>query len=562
MADEDYIGQESREEDSGKQLKRIFRAAKEHRFRLIVLSAIGMILGGFVATLIPDLYESKTLLLLRERKLIEDSHLMQAIAEKPLAQKEQTLEQELRSYMWIRQVLERVEWVEYARIRHDPTKVQDLVEQVRDPEHFQVDVSTDPAGELLVSIIFNWFHPRQAHDFVRAARKNWITHRDEESQGYWRQQLNAAEGILRKRQAKYEAASFARERFMTENGLSLLNDVNADAQLKVNLTTARSEVYAELSELETRLQGLQERLDNLEPFIVTESKEKNEEYVAAQDAYRLALAAFSAMSEKKTPTHPDVKKARATVDNAKEVFDAMEGKEFLASSTLQLENATYTQLRTQVELDTPRIRGLKDRMLAIDRQLAEVDDRLEKLPTLQNTLLKLTNEYDVTQSQFNLAQDDIAPLRDRIQQYEERSTKLFSDSEEELQASGAFEILEDPVIADAPIGLPKPVFSIIGLLVGLSLGLALALLGEVTRSTYDEASEVQSTLRLPVLGAIGRIATETELRRERFAEVVRMAGSMLVVMSLGVVVYVMTAHPDVLPVGVQDVLEDLRTTFR
>ncbi|MFG0319033.1 MAG: hypothetical protein ACF8XB_17305 [Planctomycetota bacterium JB042] len=561
MADE-IPGLESREADSGKQLKRILRAAKEHRFRLIVFSAIGMILGGFVATLVPDLYESKTLLLLRERRLIDDSSLMKAIEEKPLAQKEQTLEQELRSYAWIVEVLKRVEWIEYANIRHDPAKVKDLVEKVRDPKHLNVDVSTDPAGELLVEIIFKWFHPRQTHDFVRAARKNWITHRDEESQAYWRQQLTVAESIVRERRDAYEKVAFAREKFMSENNLSLLNDVNADASLKVQLVTERARYASEKEELETRLQSLQERLDNLEPFLVTETEAPNPEYEAAKQAYETGESALRSLLEQKTETHPDVIKAREAVAQAKVRFDALEGQEFLPTQKDQLPNDAYTELKKAIELDTPRLQGLKNRLLSLDLQIREVNDRLDRLPTLQNTLQKLTNDFEVAQNLLNVAQEQIAPLRDKVAQYEARTTKLFSDSEEELQATGAFEILEDPVIPDSPVGLPKPVFSLIGLLVGLALALALALLGEVTRSTYDDAGEVQSTLRLPVLGAINRIATETELRRERLAEVVRMAGSMLIVVSLGVVVYVVTSHPDMLPLQVQDALQGLRTNFR
>src|SRR5690606_37418180 len=137
----------------------------------------------------------------------------------------------------------------------------------------------------------------------------------------------------------------------------------------------------------------------------------------------------------------------------------------------------------------------RDKLSSLDAQLAEVNDRLDRLPTLQNTLDKLTNQYEVAQLLLNAAQEQIAPLRDRVANYEARSTKLFADSEEELQATGAFDILEDPVVPDSPVGLPKPLFSVIGLLVGLALALGLALVGEMTRTTYDDAGEVQNTLR-------------------------------------------------------------------
>ena len=561
MADE-LTGYEGQEQDAGKQIRRILRAAKENRFRLIVLSAVGMILGGFIGTMIPDIYESRTLLLLRERKLVDESRLIRAIEDKPLAQKEQTLEQELRSFSWIVQVLERVEWVEYSQVRRDPAKRKDLVEQVRDPDHFEVDVATDPAGELLVEIIFKWFDAQKAHDFVRAARKNWISHRDEESKAYARHQLDGYEVIVRERKVAYENALAARESFMTENGLSLLNDINADAGLKAELVRRHSQAESDLSKLDTQLKGYQERIDNEEPFFILENKEPNPLYDAARAQLQLARSNLNALKAKKKDTHPDVQKARTQLTSVQTAFDNLAGQEFLPTEKNQVPNDAYTELKKAIDLATPTLSGLKDELQSLDRQLAAVTERLSRLPTLQNTLERLTNDFTVAQEQYNEAQKVIAPYRDKVKQWENRSARLFADSEEELQDAGAFEILEDPVVADAPIGLPKPVYSVMGLFAGLAIGLLLSLLSEVSRSTYDDAGEVQSTLDLPVLGSVTRIATELELRKERVAEVVRMAGSVLIVASLGVVVYVVTAHPDVLPLRVQDVLENMRSTFR
>lgn len=563
MAEDTIPGLEGQAGDATRQLRRLLRAAKEDRFRILLLGAVGMILGGFVATLLPTLYESKTLLLLRERELIDDSRLLRSIQDKPLVQKEQTLEQELKSFSWIVDVLEEVEWPEYAAIRNDPAQVRKLVEKVRDPEHFSVDVQTNPAGELLVEISFRWYDPKKAHDFVRAARRNWIRHRDEDTRNYWRAKLLQAEEIVRERRRAFEEALGARERFLTEHGMELLSDESTDARVKTALVEKRADLASQLTELETRLEGLQERLQREEPFRVVENQERNPDYEAAKNRLQAVQAALAALLQKGLKeSHPRVREAREAVEEALAAWERVKDRPFLATERRQVPNPTYEELKKQIELETPKLRSLQDQLAAIDRQIEEIDRRLERLPTLKTTLDRLDNEYQVAQTALNAALDEISPLRDRVQQMENRSASLFADSEEELAESGAFEILEDPVIPDTPVGLPKVVVPFIGMLVGIGLGLALAFLREVTRSTFDEPEEVQETLRLPVLGYAGRIATEEELRRERWAEIVRMAGSLLLVAALGAAVYVVTARPEVLPLRFQDALEDLRANFQ
>jgi hypothetical protein len=187
------------EVDAGAQVKRLLAAARKHRLRILLLSMLGLVLGALVATFVPDLYESRTLLLLRQRELIDDSRLLRAISEKPLIQKEETLENELLSFQWIHDVLKECEWLEYARIKDNATLISELIHRIQEKEYFKVGMSTDPGGELLVELSFVWDDPVKARDFVKKARKNWINRRDDEHRRYWRKQRDDFEKILQER---------------------------------------------------------------------------------------------------------------------------------------------------------------------------------------------------------------------------------------------------------------------------------------------------------------------------------------------------------------------------
>ena len=130
MVDDQNTGVTSQDFEAAEQLKRLLRAAQSHRFRMFLMAALFAIIGVAAAILIPDVYESRTLLLLRESKLVDDSVLMEAIQDKSLSQKEKTLRQELMSFKWIKDVLQQVEWVEWAEARGDSTKLQELVNKV------------------------------------------------------------------------------------------------------------------------------------------------------------------------------------------------------------------------------------------------------------------------------------------------------------------------------------------------------------------------------------------------------------------------------------------------
>lgn len=546
--------------DAGAQIRRLLAAARRNRFRLVLFAAFGLVVGAAVATVVPDRYESQTRLIIRERELIDDSRLLRSIQEKPLVQKEATLAAELKSFAWIYETLQQVEWPEFAAIRGQPAKVHELVDRVRAPGTFGVDVSTDAVGDLLVTISFNWFDPVKARDFVLVTRKKWIQRREEEQRSYWKQQLLEAEKILGERQAEYQLAVDNKRKFETEHDLSFAWDENTDAALKTKLVQDRTTLEGQISELEVKVRDLQERLDREPQHIEQKIQEKNPKYEAAMQALAMEEATLKQLLEKYTESYYKVKDQREKVEAAKRAFAEVKDHQFAETRIDQQLNPVWAKLSEELSMLGPELTGKRRQLETVAAQLQAVDARLAAQPALMAQHRDLSQRYERALAMYNDAERDIAPLRDRVNYLERRSANLFGD--DEAQLGNAFQILEDPVADDTPMGLPKPVFALIGMLVGVALGLALALLGEMTRSTYADAQEVQSAFQLPVLGAVARIATPLELRRARLRELAHAAGSLLVLVTLGVFVYVATAHPDKLPLSFQRTIEDLKTAFQ
>lgn len=552
--------------DAGAQIKRVLRAASASRLKLFLFAMSGLIVGGGIATVVPDLYQSKTLLLVRERQLIEDSALLRSIEDKPLAVKEQTLEQELKSFIFVNNVLKECEWLEYAEaVSGGPADVQELVEKVRDDKHYNVELQTSPTtGELMIQISFRWSRPDQAFQFVLHARKDWVRERDEENKRYYRSQLQDAERLLEERQRAYDIAAQNVEDFQRQNNISGVTDENVDLQLKTTLMIQSAGLESKAAELEVKIRGLEDQLSQTpEKIEGSETKTKNTAFEAAQANVNAAAAKLKELQEKKKESHPDVKKQAKVLAEAQAAFENVKGKgEFTASAKTSDLNPVWLEIKKSIDAFKPELDGARNQLLAVEKQMDAVDERLAKLPSLQATLRTMENDYTVAQQQINAMRLQIAPLRDKVARWETASAGIFVDPEDALTKTGAFQILEEPVAAKKPEGLPKAIFWLTGFLLGLAAGFALLMLSEMTRKTLDDADEIQATLGLPVLGAIGNISTPAENRRIRMRAISHAVGSLLIVAALGAFVFVMTSRPDLLPPWAQHQIQQLKTTFQ
>jgi hypothetical protein len=564
MALEPRGGGFSAEVDSSAQLRRLLKAARASGGRLVLFGSIGLILGAFVATLLPDLYESRTLLLLREREMIDDSSLLRAIEDKPLTVKEAALAEELRSFLFINSVLRKSDWPEYEAIvqrreRGDRTADADLLELVdkaRDEKHWKVTMNSAASGELQVGLKFKWFDPEKAYRFVREARQFWIASRDDEYKKYFRRQLAEAEKVLETRTKEFDAAARSLEEFERQNDVVLLQDDNTIYRLRGELLGEQS------SDVEVQVRTLDEKKAKTPQTLTLGSNTPNPEYVAAQNALTSAQEQLATLLDKLTPTHPSVEEQRTKTEKAREAFEKVKDKPTVSSGNSEVTNEEYTAIVESLAELGPQLEGLRMRALTLEQQINELQGQIEKQPVLQGTLKRFNNEYLLKQEELNRARLAIAPLRDKVSRWERGASGLFPDPSAELEASGAIAFLEEPVVPNKPEGLPKVVVALIGLLVGLGAGFALTLLREMTRQTFEEAAEIQGALQLPVLAAIGRIETEAERTRARVRTTISVAGSMLFVGALATLVTVAIQWPHKLPPAMQEQLKSLKALLQ
>jgi len=546
--------------DPGAQLKKVARGAKEKRFLLLMLTTVGLILGAFVATLVPDLYESKSLLLVRERQLIQNSSIIRAIEDKSLAQKEQTLAQELRSFVWVKEVLEELQWPDFLEVSNDAAEVSKYVDKVRDPKYFEIIMDTDAAGELLMKIVFRWFDPERAAAFVTQTRTHWIDSREEDNLKYHKQFLRELSEQLKTAQEEYNVASSALERFQQTNGVfEVQSSADGDVQLKTSLQRELSTLDAEIVELEEHVRSLELDLSKQEPDRVEVVTTVDQQFGAAQARLLSAKTHYENELATKTERNPLVIEAKKRFEEALADFNMVQGNASLPSSTRTVSNPEFDRLSSEISSRRAELRGKERNRISRNALLQDVTARLERRPGLDSGLRKLKNEEQLKLEILNDIRAQMVPYELKVRSLESRSG-IFKSADGE--SSNAYEFLEEAVVANSPTGLPKFLFSLIGALVFLAAGLAGVTFWQMTRSTLDTVDDVQRAFSLPILGAIGRIATAAEVRSARIAALGSTLGALLIVGSLGYLVYLVTMQPEQLPQEMQAKLAELKDTFR
>lgn len=551
--------------DASAQIRRFGRAVKQSRFRLFLFTTIGVLLGALIGSLVPDLFEARALLLVRERELIENSTLLRAIREdKTLAQREQTLAQELRSYRWVQQVIERLGWPEYAVL--DPADKRELIEKVRDPQKFTVQMTTDTSGDLLVALEFRWFDPRKARDFLQETYTHWIVTRDAENLSYYNAEFEKASSVLATRRAAYEQARAALDEFQLREGFTdFLSDTSPEVLAQVDRFKEKSQLEAEVNDLAEQIRDLEQQIRLVGPVEARTVQATHPLYKAKEAELAVAVQQLAPMAARMKAGNPMLAKPEENVAKLQTELAKLEAQGLRYINEVLPEPPAPgggTKLSEQLALLRAALQGKNEKLKKVTQQYEALETSLARRQGVELDFRNLRNDYDEAQKNLNQARLDIAPLEDKLRILESGSTGVFRDAVRTLEKGSAFTVLEEPVVPKKSVGLPKVIFPILGGVLLFALAMALVLLGQVTRSTYDDADEVQRSLGIPILGSVGHIAAPGEQRRKRFAAVVRTLGSLLLVGSLGYFVYLVTAAPERLPLGMQQALDGLKSSLR
>lgn len=221
-----------------------------------------------------------------------------------------------------------------------------------------------------------------------------------------------------------------------------------------------------------------------------------------------------------TEKHPDMIHARAEIAELEATAaETAEGQS--EDLSMGQQNAKAEQQRASL-----RAAAARSDLSRLSEQLVAIEDRLAKTPQVQAQLSGLERDYEHLFGSF--------------QDYSEKQLAASVAADMERRQQGErFRLLEEAVPAEELASPNRPVIILVGLIFGLGLGLAAALLAEANDRSFHDSRTLQDRLGIPVLASVPEVILASDralARRKRFRTAILasiVTGTVLVVSVAG-----------------------------
>ena len=541
------------------QIGRYTSVLKQRWYTITVITVVALLIGVGLSQLWPKSYESNTLFALRESKLIDDSTLERSLKQVKIAAKRQALIREIRSRQRIIAVLKQLEWKEYINAQIDNRQEFAFYAKVRDA--ISVEITPDAVGDSIVSFGFTWHDPFKARDFVNAMRDHWI----EQKIGNYRDSsvraLERAQQVLEVRLKAYNEAQVELEKFDTDTEFASMGTMEENHRRRNELMSVINENRATEAILANAIRDIENDLAKIPEKIDLPNQKENLEYRKAELAYQKALDAYNLAAEKYTPAHHKLHKVKAKMEAAKAQLDALESEKYIVEGMDSVLNPRFNSKSEQLDKMKPEYEKAREALKINERELRQVEDNIARLPGIMAERSVILNHIEMTRIEYEKAHNEFLPLEDRVRSFEQVHQEAGTYTTDSSLRSQTFEIME---FGHAPVETKNPMGFIIlavAAFIGLGIGLGLTLAREMLKASFTTREEVLALLGRPVLGAVSKIMTESEIRSLKFRKVVYTSSTLLLILSLVAIIYICNNYPQLIPPVIVEKVNEFRESL-
>jgi uncharacterized protein involved in exopolysaccharide biosynthesis len=260
-------------------------------------------------------------------------------------------------------------------------------------------------------------------------------------------------------------------------------------------------------------------------------------------------AAITDLRESYKDTHPDVRRATAYLamkqkEREQIIQEAESAKAEIAAKPkavtvpnpaaqkdLRETNSSIARLQAAMQAKDVEIDDLNRQLRDNQLRLKRLQAQMESSPVAQQQYLQLVRDRDMAKARYS-----------EINTKMERSS-MATDLENRKQGE-SMEVLETPIIPEAPYAPKRPLIIIAGVVVGLAIGMTLAGVRELKDTSLKNLKDVRAYTRLTVLGSIPFLENDFIVRRRRRMAWLAWTAVFLVgvLMMTGSVVYYFTSQ--------------------
>jgi len=235
-----------------------------------------------------------------------------------------------------------------------------------------------------------------------------------------------------------------------------------------------------------------------------------------------------------TEEHPDVVAARRVIKDLED--KRRKEQEVLRRKAVAIPPAPKIASPDLAQQEITRLLASADVQLAVARaRVAEFSGRIERA----KASLKVAPRIEAEAAQLN--RDYAIHRRAYEELVSRRESAVMYDKLDDAAGLAEFRVIEPARVPMRPVFPDRALLMLVALAAALGAGLAAAFARAQVQPVFHRPSELHARLGLPLLGAVGAIKNDADVRGERW-EIARVAaafGSLVVVFVLGAVVTAM-----------------------
>lgn len=475
-----------------KTIKDYLQILRRRKYTIIVPMLVLLFLSVVVTIALPPVYRSKATILIEQQHIPSDlvKSTVISFADERIRQIQQKL-------MTIDNLNKIIEKFDLYKKEKKAVNSSDLAEQFKESTTLEL-INADVIGKgkntkatLAFTLSFDYKVPviaqKVANELVTLFLDENIrsrTQRAEESTKFLQE----------------EAEKFKLDIQKIENQLAEYKDKYSGSLpelLNVNLS-AISRIENSLQQLQLQEKMLQERKINLSnqlavtsPVLLDNGANKTGK-VETRASLELE---YQNLLDKYSSTHPDVKAVKRKLDNFKD-----DGAK--ATATTQVNNPSYVQLQSELNLANVEARNIAQQKLSLTEQLKKLEGNVSQTHQVERGYSDLMRDLENHKAKYN----------DLKAKYLE--AKLSQNLEAEQKAE-KFTLLEPPRLPDKPEKPNRIKILFAGFLFSIAGGIGAGLLAEAMDSSIRNHNTLTQLIGTEPLAVIPYIQNQDDVKRSR-----------------------------------------------
>jgi polysaccharide chain length determinant protein (PEP-CTERM system associated) len=496
---------------------------------LIILPAIAIASAiTWVVLRLPNVYQSSTLIVVKASTMPEA--VMPTMSEDMLTKQIAAITQIVTSRTSLLPLIEKYKLYELERRSGD--SIEDIVVYMR--KDIKVDLNTsrnDITNGFVIS--YRGRDPRTTQVVTAELASKYINAQTENSANAGKVTKEFYERKRAELKEELDAIAQRRLDFMKQNlsnlpmgGESLGIQLTGLYENQKALITDIGRLRDQQNTLSQRLGDLQKQRQQEIDNIIDEGNDpkKTPEYVQLTQREDTLAAELRNMLTTLKPANPDVIKKKEELDAVRKQMEQAiaDGKARAEEKRKRYEaqiDPRLNEVKYNLEYAKGEVARQQKMLNDTNAGIASIQQRINAIPGVQVGLEVLDREYQAKQEAYNK------------QSEEQQKVNTISDITSSQQGQ-SIAVVDSANLPESPVAPKRPLLILMGLMLGLGVGLALAAAFEVPRLlTIQTMKDAEHYTGLPVLVSVPELLTPQEARRVPRRRLLFIAAGMIVTLA-------------------------------